>query len=430
MELLVVGAGIGGLTAALKLQRLGLSVTVVEAAAEIRSLGVGINLLPHGAAVLWELGLGGRLGEVAIETRAIEYRTRYGQLILADPRGRHAGFPWPQYSIHRGELQTILLEAARARLPAGRIRTGLQLEGFEQDREGVTARLRRRADGAAILLRADALIAADGIHSRVCAGLYPGPGGLRFSGVMMWRGAVETTPFLGGDTMVIMGPHHNKAVIYPISRAAAARGRSPVNWTAEIRVGEDRPYEREDWSRRASAEEFAPYYEDWRFDWLDVPALFRATPQIFVYPMVDRDPLPRWSFGRVTLLGDAAHPMYPIGANGASQAILDADALGGAFAEHGTDVVAALATYEERRRPATAQVVLGNRAKGPERVLMLADERVRGPADDVAKLIGRDELDAITLDYRRLAGFDLETLRRRAAATGIAPPPLTAGEGA
>jgi 5-methylphenazine-1-carboxylate 1-monooxygenase len=419
MNILIAGAGLGGLAAALKLHRLGLRVSVIDAVQELRPLGVGINLLPHGAAVLYELGLGDRLAETGIQTKAVEYRTQYGQLILRDPRGLHAGSPWPQYSIHRGHLHRILLDATLAELPKGSVVTGHRVEGFDHlPRGGVAVRL-RRSDNSLIELESDILIGADGIHSAVCRQLHPDQSSLAFSGTMMWRGAVERDPFLGGETMIIAGHHDSKVVIYPISVEAQQRGRSLVNLTAEIHIGKQASYPREDWNRPARVEEFISTFQDWKFDFLDVPAMFLATKDLFVYPMVDRDPLPFWGEGGVTLLGDAAHPMYPIGANGASQAFLDVDALSVAFVETGLrDGPAALRLYEERRLPAAARVVASNRSKGPEAVLQLARERIKGPNDDVRLLVSQEEIDAITTNYQRVAGFDAATLMGRKAAQG------------
>ncbi|MGD9941902.1 MAG: flavin-dependent oxidoreductase [Burkholderiaceae bacterium] len=416
MNILIAGAGIGGLAAAIKLHRLGLRVTVVDAAKELKPLGVGINLLPHGAGVLYQLGLGAGLEATGIQTRAVEYRTEFGQLILSDPRGRHAGSPWPQFSIHRGELHGLLLRAARDELPDGHVITDHRIEGFEQPDGGPVVALLRRSDGTPVRRETDVLIGADGIHSAVCRQLHPYSGTLAFSGTMMWRAAVEAEPFLDGETMVIAGHHDRKMVIYPISREAYDRGRSLINLTAEIHIGKEASYLPEDWNRPAVIDEFIGEFESFRFDFIDVPALFRASRNVFVYPMVDRDPLPHWGRGRVSLLGDAAHPMYPIGANGASQAILDADALEAAFREAGLDdAERALRLYEERRLPATARVVASNRAKGPEAVLQLARERVKSARDDVRALISQDEIDAITLGYQKVAGFDHATLADRAA---------------
>jgi 5-methylphenazine-1-carboxylate 1-monooxygenase len=413
MRALVVGAGIGGLTAVLKLHARGIEALVFESVKEIRAPGVGINLLPHGTRELIGLGLGEMLAANAIETRALKYLSQYGQEIMEDPRGRAAGFRWPQYSIHRGALQMILLQAVRERLGPDAVRTGHHLTAFEQDGSGVVAVFADKASGACRgSVRGDLLIGADGIHSTVRASLYPGEGPPRFSGMMMWRGIVESEPFLDGRTMIIAGHWNQEAIVYPVSREAARRGRSLTNWVAMLRLGGEQP-RREDWSRQGRLEDFLPRFANWKFGFIDLPALFRMTERMLEYPVVDRDPLDRWSFGRVTLLGDAAHPMYPNGSNGAAQGILDAEALAEALGEAGGDVPAALVRYEAARRPATTAVVLSNRQFGPERVLQVVEERIRGPEDDIASVITREELEDITRRYRRIAGFDVETLNRK-----------------
>jgi 5-methylphenazine-1-carboxylate 1-monooxygenase len=413
MRALVIGAGIGGLTVALKLHARGIEPLVFESVPEIRALGVGINLLPHGTRELIGLGLGEMLAANGIETRALRYLSQYGQEIMEDPRGRAAGFRWPQYSIHRGALQMILLQAVRERLGPDAVRTGHHLTAFEQDGSGVVAVFGDKASGERRgSVRGDLLIGADGIHSAVRARLYPDEGPPSFSGMMMWRGIVESEPFLDGRTMIIAGHWNQEAVVYPVSREAARRGRSLINWVAMLRFGGERP-RRADWSGRGRLEDFLPRFADWKFGFIDLPALFRMTERVLEYPVVDRDPLDRWSFGRVTLLGDAAHPMYPNGSNGAAQGILDAEALAAALGGAEGDVVSALARYEAARRPATAAVVLSNRQFGPERVLQVAEDRIRGPEDDIGSVVTREELDQITRRYRRVAGFDVETLNRK-----------------
>ena len=307
----------------------------------------------------------------------------------------------------------ILLQAVLERLGPDAVRTGHHLTAFEQDGSGVVAVFGDKANGERRgSVRGDLLIGADGIHSAVRAGLYPGEGPPRFSGMMMWRGIVESEPFLDGRTMIIAGHWNQEAVVYPVSREAARRGRSLINWVAMLRVGGERP-RRADWSGQGRLEDFLPRFANWKFGFIDLPALFRMTERILEYPMVDRDPLDRWSFGRVTLLGDAAHPMYPNGSNGAAQGILDAGALAAALGEAEGDVVSALARYEAARRPATAAVTLNNRQFGPERVLQVVEDRIRGPEDDIGSIITREELDQITRSYRRVAGFDVDTLNRK-----------------
>lgn len=417
MQALIAGGGIGGLTTALQLHRLGVEVTIFESVHEIEPLGAGINLLPHGARVLVDLGLEEQLAATGIQTRRIRYMTRYGQEIYSDPCGRYAGYKWPQFSIHRGDLQMLLLDAVRERLGAERLRTGHHLTRVEQTERAVTAHFIDRNTGRpAGAFTGDLLIAADGIHSAVRRQFYPDEGPAHFSGVMMWRGVAETEPFLDGETMIIAGNFQHKAVVYPISEKLRRQGRSLTNWVMEIRVGGDEAPELEDWNRKGSLEEFFYAFEEWAFPDIDIPAILRATDTILRYPMVDRDPLPRWSFGRVTLLGDAAHPMYPMGANGASQAILDSVAL--AEELQGTrkeNVEAALKAYEEARLGPTAEVVYSNREYGPEAMLQIVDDRIESAGDRVEDVITRAEIEEITGGYRKVAGYDVEELNRKAS---------------
>lgn len=413
MRALIAGSGIGGLTTALQLHRLGLEVTIFESVPQIKPLGAGINLLPHGAKALIELGLGDRLTATGIQTREIKYLTKYGQEIYGDPRGLYAGFKWPQVSIHRGHLQFLLFDAVLDRLGPACLLTGHHLVSFEQTPDTVTAHFVDKTAGQPLdSYTGDLLIAADGIHSVARQQFYPDEGPAHFSGVMMWRGVAETEPFLDGETMIIAGNFKHKAVVYPISNEQRRQGRSLTNWVMEIRVGGDQAPEVEDWTRRGDLSEFLYAYQDWTFDFIDIPAILQATETILRYPMVDRDPLPRWSFGRVTLLGDAAHPMYPMGANGASQAILDAVALAEALQNHETDVETALQVYEQARLGPTSEVIYSNRQYGPEAILQIVEDRMTSPDDRVEDVITRAEIDEITLGYRKIAGFDVEELNR------------------
>jgi 2-polyprenyl-6-methoxyphenol hydroxylase-like FAD-dependent oxidoreductase len=175
-------------------------------------------------------------------------------------------------------------------------------------------------------------IACDGINSAIRKQFFPDEGEPRYSGVNMWRGVTGWKPILSGASMVRAGwLVHGKMVIYPI-RPAGADGLQLVNWVAEI---ETPNYRKRDWNRSGSFDDFIGAFADWHFDWLDVPAFIRAADSVLEFPMVDQDPLPRWSFDRITLLGDAAHPMVPRGSNGAGQAILDARALTSALSENG-----------------------------------------------------------------------------------------------
>jgi len=397
MEIAIAGAGIGGLAAALCLHEKGYRVHVFEAVNRLQPLGVGINVMPHASGVLHGLGLGEILDDMAIRTRAIEYRTRFGHLIQSDPRSVEAGFDYPQYSVHRGELQFLLLDEVRSRLGPETVTTGKEVAGFMQDGAGVRVTF---ADGTSH--EAELVIGADGFRSKVRKQLHPDEGPAHYEGTMMWRGANLQAPFADGRTMFIAGDHNVKFVCYPISGRAAREGRALINWVAEVRHDQPRAAEEADWTREGDRD-FIAEFAGFQMPDIDIPALLKNTQKITQYPMIDRDPLPWWTQGRVTLLGDAAHPMYPMGANGASQAIIDARALADALAaQPGRE---GLAAYEAMRRPITTNVVLTNRQTGPERVLDIAAARVKGPDDRIEDLISPAELEEVAASYRQIAGF-------------------------
>jgi 2-polyprenyl-6-methoxyphenol hydroxylase-like FAD-dependent oxidoreductase len=400
---LIVGAGIGGLTTALELHRAGVSCRIVEAVDKFAPVGVGINVLPHAAAYLDSLGLESALSARAVLTQESVFFNRFGQLAYREPAGRTAGWPDPQYSIHRGDLHQVLLDAVIARLGPDSVLLGHKVVAVEQVEQHATA-LVECADGSTTSLDAATVVAADGIHSAVRAQLFPNEGPPRYSGIMMWRGTVVWPRFLSGASMVRVGWFtKGKLVIYPVRNDVDGSGRQLINWVAELET----PQRAErDWTRRGDLADIFSYFADWHFDWLDVPAMLSETETVLEYPMVDQDPLPRWSHGRITLLGDAAHPMVPRGSNGAGQAILDARALADCLAANRDDPVAALRAYDDDRRPATTKVVLTNRANPPDAILREVYERTGDePFDRLEDYVTVDELARIADNYRRVAGF-------------------------
>ncbi len=410
MTVLIAGAGIGGLTLGLSLHQVGIPFRIVESVRELSPMGVGINLQPHAVRELFELGLEKPLDWLGIRTAEVAYFSAQGQPIWSEARGEDAGYNWPQYSIHRGELQFMLLNALRAR--AGDvIETGMALSDWADLGERLTVALEDRSTGQALEKRdAALLVAADGINSTARDICFPEEGGAVWGGTMMWRGITDGPSFLTGRSMAMAGTKDRKFVCYPIQNHGDGRVR--INWIADLTMPPDFPWDRQDWTREGRLSDFAPQFKDWAFDWLDIPWVIENAEAIWEYPMVDRDPLPQWSFGRVTLLGDAAHAMYPIGSNGASQAILDARVLAREIKRHGANA-AALKAYDAARREDVNKVVLANRGDGPDKVLDEVAARAPNGFDKIDDVIDQAELAAIAAKYKLVAGFDVEGLNNR-----------------
>jgi 2-polyprenyl-6-methoxyphenol hydroxylase-like FAD-dependent oxidoreductase len=349
-DVLIAGGGIGGLTAALTLHARGIESTVLERASHLRPLGVGINLLTHAVSELYELGLGDELSQVAVAPTSISYYDTEGRLLFREPRGLDGGYGYPQYSVHHGQLQMLLLSTLRERLGPNAVRTGAELHGFDESKSRV--RVRTSAGD----FTADALVGADGIHSAVRAQLHPEPDPLMWSGVRMFRGAAPGD-FLDGRTMVIVKGQDGSRngpdlVTYPI-------GDGLINWVVMMPESDPGALPGDaNWNQPGDRSAIVRHLKRWNLGFLDAADLVRRTEPVLEYPMVDRDVLPWWGRGRVTLLGDAAHPMYPVGANGGSQAIVDARVLADELAR---DFDGGLQSYEDIRRPETADVVEANR---------------------------------------------------------------------
>lgn len=402
--ILIAGGGIAGLVMGLTLHQLGLPFQVFERVAEPRPLGVGINLQPNSIRELFDLGLEAELEAIGVRTRQYGFYSKSGREIWVEPRGLHAGYHWPQYSIHRGQFQMMLLRVLRDRAGEASVITGAGVAGYETTDAGATLILTdgRRFEGSVLL-------AADGIHSAIRKQMVPGEGDLIWNGAIMWRGTTQARHFLGGNAMALAGHDSQRFVAYPISAEDPETGLAEINWIAELRMDPSRALSKGDWNRPADKAHFAPAFDGWVFDWLDCPAMIADSGVVYEYPMVDREPLPSWTDGCVTLMGDAAHATYPVGSNGASLAIIDARLLGAAFRDHGVNRAALLA-YDAAQRPRVERVLRANRGKGPDAVMQMVEDRCGGVFDDIETVIPRAELAAHAEKYKQLSGFSVEVL--------------------
>jgi len=409
VEAIVVGGGIAGLTLGLSLQQVGITARIYESVAEPRPLGVGINLQPTAVRELTELNLADRLAQIGIATHQLTLANKFGQSIWSEPRGIAAGYKWPQYSVHRGRLQMVLLDVVRQRLGAERFHGGTTFVAADQDRNRVVARFRDRAGGE-IVDSADILVGADGIHSAVRRHLHPAEGEPRFAHQVLWRAATDAEPFLDGQTMIIAGHLRQRIIVYPIGQGSRA-GHLLTNWICQCEMADDAPRP-EDWNRQVASDKVLAAFGSWRFPWLDLAGLVARTPSIYEFPLVDRDPVASWTQGRITLIGDAAHPMYPTGSQAGTQAIIDARVLTAALAAD-ADPRDALLQYDRTRRPVMNDIVLRNRKFGPEAALQIVEERAPTGFTRIDDIISSEELAAVANSFSAAAGLDVETVNSR-----------------
>ncbi len=418
MTVLIAGGGIAGLTMALTCHQIGVPAVVLESVRELAPLGVGINLQPNAVRELIDLGLGDHLRDVGIEATEWALVGRGGNDVWSEPRGRAAGYDWPQYSVHRGELQMLLYRTVLERMGAGSVLTGHRVTGYRNVAGGVVAEVDVRGGGL-VEIEGSVLVAGDGLHSAVRAQMHPDQPEPQWGGQILWRGATPGPPIRSGAAFTLVGTLDQRFVHYPISRADPETGLQLQNWIAELTVDTSDGLAGVDWNRQVDVETFLPAFESWTFDWLDIPALVRGAPAVWEFPMVDRDPVDRWVDGRVCLIGDAAHVMYPVGSNGASQAIVDARLMGARFLDDGVGPEA-LHAFESELLESMSALVLRNRGHGPIGILGVVDERCGGWFDDIDDVIPRADVEAFMADYKSAAGFARDALN-------AAPPTIPPG---
>lgn len=415
---LIAGGGIAGLTMALTCHQIGVPAVVLESVRTVAPLGVGINLQPNAIRELYDLGFADDLNAIGIEATEWALVGRGGNDVWAEARGRPAGYDWPQYSVHRGKLQILLYQAVLDRLGPDSVLTGHRVAGYRNTSTGVVAEVDTR-DGNTTEIEGSLLIAADGLHSTVRARMHPDQPEPQWGGQILWRGATPGPPVRSGAAFTLVGTLDQRFVHYPISAVDSDTGLQLQNWIAELTVDTGNGLPGSDWNKQVDIEKFLPAFADWTFDWLDIPSLVRGAPAVWEFPMVDRDPVDQWVDGNVCLIGDAAHVMYPVGSNGASQAIVDARVMGAKFLECGV-TPDALTSFEAQLLASMSALVLRNRGHGPIGILEVVDERCGGWFDDIDDVIPRAEVEAFMSNYKAAAGFAIESLNS-------APPTIPSG---
>jgi 2-polyprenyl-6-methoxyphenol hydroxylase-like FAD-dependent oxidoreductase len=419
-SVIVAGGGIGGLATALTLHQIGVRCVVLEAVREMRPLGVGINLQPNAVRELYDLGFTeADLDRVGLPAKEWALVGLNGNDIYAEPRGFAAGYNWPQFAVHRGLFHLALYDKLVKRIGPDAVQLGSRVTGYRKNADGSVSAFFERADGSTGEASGTLLIGADGIHSAIRAQMHPGQPPIHWGGALMWRGTTQGHPIRTGSSFVGLGTHRQRMVIYPISHPDPETGLATINWIAEVTLDNSEGWKQSGWFREVGIDDCLPYFKDWIWDWLDVPALLKGADCVFENPMIDRDPVPTWRDGPVLLLGDAAHAMYPTGSNGGSQAIVDARVLGAAMLEHGVSEEA-LAAFDARLCGPISQLVLRNRGAGPFGLLNMVDERCGGTFDNIDDVIPPKERTEFMAGYKTAAGFAIESLNK-------APPTIPAG---
>lgn len=415
---LIAGGGIAGLTLALTCHQLGVPVRVLESVRELGPLGVGVNLQPNAVRELYDLGLADRLPAIGIEAREWAIVARNGRDVWSEPRGLLAGYDWPQFAVHRGELQMMLYREVVARLGTDAVQTSRRVVAYENTGDGVRVTVDRR-DGTAEVVEGSILVACDGLHSAVRAQMHPDQGPPQWGGAVLWRGTALGAPIRSGSSFTLIGTMDQRVVHYPIGAPDPQTGLQLHNWITELTFDPESTEVESNWNKPVPVDKFLPQFEDWVFDFLGVPAMVRSAPTVWEFPMVDRDPVDSWTDGRVLLIGDAAHVMYPTGSNGASQAIVDARILGAKFVDHGVGRDA-LDSFETDLLDDMSGLVLRNRGAGPVAILDEVDKRCGHVFDDIDDVIPRAEREAFMDRYKQAAGFARDTLN-------AAPPTIAEG---
>jgi len=409
---IIAGGGIGGLATALTLHQIGVPCVVFEAVRDMRPLGVGINLQPNAVRELYDLSFTqDDLDQVGLPAEEWALVGLNGNDIYSEPRGLLAGYNWPQYAVHRGQFHMLLYEKLVERIGPEAVRLGDRVTGYRKNPDGSVSGLIERADGSTSDVTGLLLIGADGIHSAVRAQMHPTQPPIHWGGAVMWRGTTWAKPIRTGSSFIGLGTHRHRIVFYPISHPDPETGLSMINWIAEVTMDNAEGWKHSGWFRQVSIEDFVHHFENWIWDWLDVPALIRQADSAFENPMIDRDPVPTWRDGPVALLGDAAHAMYPTGSNGGSQAIVDARVLGAAMVERGV-TQEALAAYDAKLCGPISQLILRNRGAGPFGLLNIVDERCGGTFDNIDDVIPPKERAEFMAGYKAAAGFAIEKLNK------------------